>query len=236
MDGGKGDDGLVQRIQMLVYPEINKAWVQVDRFPDLAASEAAYDVCRQLANLDPMKIGASLTPNGMFVLKFDTDAQQLFNRWWNKLELDLRNNSLPPALESHFSKYRKLTPVLALLDHLINLREGNIQFDSLKRAIDWQRYLMAHAKRAYGSLSTRSTDSAKALYGKLANGLLKDGFSARDVYRNGWSMLSTVKEAADAAEILVDLGWLQSYKDKTAGMEGRPTVRYIINPLLKKAA
>jgi hypothetical protein len=49
-------------------------------------------------------------------------------------------------------------------------------------------------------------------------------------------MLTTAKEATEAAETLVDLGWLQSYTDKVPGMDGRPTVRYIINPRLKKAA
>ena len=79
-------------------------------------------------------------------------------------------------------------------------------------------------------------DSAKALYDKLCSSAIKDEFSIRDVYRNNWSMLTSPKAVSEAAEILVDLGWLRSYSDKVAGTDGRPTVRYLVNPLIKKAA
>lgn len=236
VNGGKGDDGLVQRIQLLVYPDIVKEWSQVDRLVDKEAQEAAYAIYHNLAELDPISIGAINSFSGVQVLKFDEQAQGLFNQWWSKLEHGLRRGSSHPALESHFSKYRKLIPSLALLDHLINGRDGFVRIDSIARAIQWHLYLGAHAKRAYSVVTSASTDSAKALYDKLKKGVIKDEFTARDVYRNSWSLLTSVKEVTEAAELLVDHGWLRAYIDKIPGAEGRPTVRYIINPLLKKAA
>jgi hypothetical protein len=236
--GGKGDDGLAQRLQMLVYPDISPKWVQVDRLPDVAAAIAADDVFKRLATLDPIALGARQHyPDSIPVFSFTEDAQVLFNTWWSKLENNLRSEEHHPALESHISKYRKLVPALALLNHLIIGGQGTIGIDSLKRAIGWQEFLLTHATRAYAAVTSATMDSAKALSRHIERGALKDGFTVRNVYRNNWSLLSSVKEAAEAVEVLVDLGWLRVAQDKQVnGTDGRPTVRYFINPRLQAAA
>jgi len=235
--GGKGDDGLAQRLQMLVFPDISSTWQRVDRIPDIAAAAAAENVFNQLANLDPVALGARTHFDGAIpVLGFDGEAQTLFNKWWADLETSLRTSAHHPALESHISKYRKLVPALALLDHLITGRQGSITAESLARSIHWQRLLLAHAQRAYAAVTSATMDSAKSLSDHVRRGALKDGFTVRDVYRHNWSMLSTAKEATEAVDILADMGWLRAARDeKTNSTDGRPTVRYYINPRLKAA-
>jgi hypothetical protein len=236
--GGKGDDGLAQRLQMLVFPDIAPEWVQVDRLPDLAAATAADAVFDQLASLDPIALGARQHYlDSIPVFGFDEPAQELFNQWWAILEKHLRQGDNHPALESHLSKYRKLVPALALLDHLIIGKSGDIGLPSLKRAIRWQQFLYAHAKRAYAAVTSATMDSAKALSKHIQRGALHDGFTVREVYRHNWSLLSNAKEAAEAVEVLVDLGWLRAVRDERVNAtDGRPTVRYFINPRLKAAA
>lgn len=236
--GGKGDDGLAQRLQLLVYPDISREWNRVDRCPDLAAAEKADAVFGQLANLDPAALGAHMPlVDGIPVLGFSDDAQTLFNYWWELLERKMRKGEQHPALESHMSKYRKLVPALALLDHLIAGGSGGIAKESLARAIRWQALLFEHAKRAYAAVTSATMDSAKSLADRVRSGALKDGFTVRDVYRRNWSMLNTTKEAAEAVAILVDLGWLRAVQDaRQPGTDGRPTVRYIVNPRLRAAA
>ncbi len=231
--GGKGDDGLAQRLQMLVYPDIAPVWVQVDRLPDMAAFTAADAVFDRLATLDPAALGARMPLfDGIPVLGFDDDAQVLFNTWWALLENSLRTSDNHPALESHISKYRKLVPALALLDHLIAGRQGGITKTSLGRAILWQRFLLEHAKRCYAAVTLATMDSAKSLAERIKKGALKDGFTVREVYRHNWSMLGTSKEAADAVDVLADLNWLRAVRDERVNTDGRPTVRYYINPRL----
>lgn len=236
--GGKGDDGLAQRLQLLVFPDINPDWVQVDRAPDLAAAAAADVVFDRLATLDAVALGARFPYlDGIPVLGFDEPAQALFNQWWAQLEHSLRRGDRHPALESHLSKYRKLVPALALLDHLIVGMPGDIGLPSLKRAIAWQKFLYAHAQRAYAAVTSGAMDSAKSLAGHLQRGDLKDGFTVRDVYRRSWSLLATTKEAAEAIEVLVDLGWLRAVRDERVNpTDGRPTVRHYLNPRLQAAA
>jgi hypothetical protein len=237
--GGKGDDGLAQRLQLLVYPDISSDWKRVDRHPDMDAATAADRVFDRLANLDPGALGARIRfdADGIPVMCFSDEAQHLFNVWWEHLEKSMRQSEHHPALESHISKFRKLVPALALLDHLILGTQGNIQIDSLRRAVLWQRFLLEHAKRAYAAVTSATMDSAKALSKHIQRGALKDGFTVREVYRHSWSLLSNTKEAAEAVAVLVDLGWLRAVQDsRQTNTEGRPTVRHYINPRLRAAA
>lgn len=236
--GGKGDDGFSQRLQLLVYPDISTDWKRVDRSPNMDAAAAADRVFGRLSKLNPEALGAHMpVGDGIPLLRFSGESQHLFNLWWELLEKEIRHGERHPALESHMSKYRKLVPAMALLDHLILGRHGDIQIDSLKRAIGWQRFLLEHAKRAYAAVTLAVMDSAKALSDRLLRGVLKDGFTVRDVYRHNWSMLTTPKEAAEAVTVLADLGWLRAIPDtKLTNADGRPTVRFYINPRVKAAA
>ena len=234
--GGRGDDGLAQRLQLLVYPDLLDEWKFVDRPVDLAAADAANDTFFRLAAIDPNAIGAqSMNPDGIPVLKFDDAAQDRFIKWWTALEQDLRSGKHPPFLESHISKYRKLVPALALLDHLILGLPGSIGIDSLVRAIAWQRFLLSHAKRSYAAVTASSIESAKTLAQHLRKGDLEDGFTVRTVYRKNWSLLTTPRDVTEATEILQDLGWLRPVRDGgVSSNDGRPTVRYQINPKVAK--
>ena len=189
--GGKGDDGLAQRLQMLVFPDIEPTWTHVDRRPDLAAFAAADAVFDRLNTLDPVALGARMPfLDGTPVFCFDDAAQDLFNAWWSDLENNLRSSDNHPALESHIAKYRKLVPALALLNHLLVGKPGDITAQSLGRAILWQRFLLEHAKRAYAAVTSATMDSAKALSGHIQRGALHDGFTVREVYRHNWSLLA----------------------------------------------
>jgi len=64
-------------------------------------------------------------------------------------------------------------------------------------------------------------------------GKLRDHFTARDVFRNGWTLLASPEQVRDALEVLTDHGWLQPYEEKGGG---RPTTRYRIHPDKPRAA
>jgi len=236
LNGGKGDDGLTQRLQLLVYPDNKTVWQYVDRSPNTQAASDAIGVFERLADLDPYAIGAIDNSCGISVLKFDKQAQDMFIKWLSGLEAWLRKGNKHSAIESHFSKYRKLIPCLALLDHLIRGNSGPIKLESVEVAIKWHAYLANHAKRAYAVVTASAMDSAKTLCDKISRSALVDGFTVRDIYRKGWTGLTTQKEAQEAVEVLIDYGWLKPIPEKSTGVDGRPTVRYMINPQVKKAA
>jgi putative DNA primase/helicase len=162
--------------------------------------------------------------------RFDDEAQVMFDVWLTDLMLMLKSRYLHPALESHFGKYRKLIPALALVCALADGEEivGKV---SLMRALAWSDYLKSHAERAYAAGSRVATEGAAALLAKIKSGSIKSGFSPRDVYLKNWSRLTTPEDVQAAATLLCDLHHLREIEHKPGKHGGRPTVTYQINPL-----
>lgn len=113
--GGAGDDGLMQRFQLAVWPDVPGDWQNVDEYPDVQARADAYGTFEWLAALAPEAIGAErdeLDDDAPPYLRFDRDGQSLFDGWRQDMEHRLRAGAEHPALESHLAKYRKLVPAL----------------------------------------------------------------------------------------------------------------------------
>ncbi|MCC6322112.1 MAG: DUF3987 domain-containing protein [Phycisphaerales bacterium] len=229
---GMTDDGLMQRFQLLVWPDISADWVNVDRWPDTVARNRAYAVFEGLNNLEPILLGADtdrLEPDGIPFLRFTPEAQKVFDAWRSDLEALVRGGELHPALESHLAKYRSLIPSLALLIHLADGGSGAVGLTALNKAIAWGVYLRSHAERVFSQAIHPDLVAARSLARKILAGELKDGFSLREVYRKGWSGLASPDEAEAATKLLIDLDWLAETKITTTG---RPTTAFRINPRL----
>lgn len=231
--GGAGDDGLIQRFGLLVWPDTGGEWHNVDRWPDSTAKKEAHRVFDYLDKLDPATVGALQDtdhdgePEGIPYLRFDDAALGLFLEWRTDLETRLRGGDLHPALESHLAKYRKLVPALALTLHLASDGTGPVSERATLQALAWAEYLETHARRAYGSVSMPEVATAKAILSRIRKGDLKREFSSRDVWRPGWAMLSDSDQVADALRLLVEYDWLTTTRTDTGG---RPATIYTVNP------
>jgi putative DNA primase/helicase len=231
--GGRGDDGLMQRFGLLVWPDISGEWKHVDRWPDDTARTASFEVFNRLDKLDWRGVGARRDrgpdgdEEGLPYLRFNIDAYDRFVDWRTDLEKRLRGD-LHPALESHLAKYRKLVPGLALIFHLVDHGVGPVGMPAIERAIAWARYLEKHAHRAYGSITFAAAATAQAILAKLRSGALKPEFSSRDVWRPGWSRLTDPDVVHAGLRMLVDYDHLAEAKVEKTG--GRPAVVYTANP------
>lgn len=222
---GSGDDGLLQRFQLAVWPDASSTWRNVDRPPDRNARERLQSL---IERLDRMAIPeAASDPSAVAALRFSPEAQALFDGWREALEVRLRDDSEHPAIEAHLAKYRSLVPSIALLIHLVERSDGPVELISLERAIAWAEYLETHARRIYAPAITPDVDAARLLATKITRSAVGSRFALRDVYRNGWSGLSTIEAAGAAARVLQDYDWLRSEQEETSG---RTRVVYIVNP------
>jgi hypothetical protein len=234
--GGAADDGLIQRFGLLVWPDTNGKWKDVDRWPDTDAKNQAFKVFDYLDKLNPLEIGAIQDtdqqgePEGPPYLRFDAPALELFQEWRTRLEQRLRGE-LHPALESHFAKYRKLVPALALIIHLADYGTGPVSETACLKALAWSEYLETHAQRAYGSVSQPEISVAKALLRRIKKGDLPKSFSSRDVWRPGWAKLSDKDQVKDALRMLEDYNWI--FREKIDATGGRPKTVYHLNERAK---
>jgi putative DNA primase/helicase len=220
--GGAGDDGLLQRMQLLVWPDRADEWVNVDQWPDTEAKTRAYEIFERLDRITP-QLGPDVPG-----LRFDEQAQQAFNTWREAFEYRFITEEMPPALEAHLTKYRSLLPSLALIFHMIDTPDaGSVGVEHVRRGIFWLEYLETHARRLYAQILDPGMMAAIALAERLPE--LDDPFHPRDVYRKGWSGLDR-HQTDKALEVLVDLNHVAPRPGKNGG---RPTTLYAKNPAQK---
>lgn len=230
---GNQDDGLVQRLQLLVWPDITATWHLVDRPPNLDARARADKVYRDILARSGVELGGELEvgdKSGIPFTRFDPAAQTLFNEWFSALEIRIRGGEEHPSFESHLSKYRSLVPSLALLIHIAEGHGGQVGKDALERAIGWVRYLESHAERVYGFVTRPENHAARCLAARILRGALPDGFDARSVYRKGWSGLTRSEQVESALQVLAGLNWVREVVDTKTG--GAPATTWSINPKL----
>jgi DNA primase len=241
LEDGPGNDGLIQRFQLLVWPDTAPDWSYVDRVPDAASEQQAARVLRKLVELDV---------ENPALFRFAADAQELFIEWLPELEVKVRGQDLHPALISHLSKYRSLMPSLALLFELADCAaaegfdgfEGStsvnpaivhkVSLDHAKQAAAFCEYMESHARRVYSCIVTPQLRAARELAEKIKHRRVgTDGFfSCRDVYLKGWSGLDSPEAVKLAAEVLQDAGWVRDVSSESGPFGGRPSNRYEVNP------
>lgn len=226
--GGAGDDGLLQRLQVAVWPDSPKEWKECDRPPNKTARDAAFAVFHRLDKVTPMDVGAHVL-DGIPHLRFDTEAQQVWRSWREKLEHRIRVFDGPAAFEAVLAKQRSLVPSIALLLHLADRPEGGpVTVDALKKAIRWAEYLEAHAARLYAPVLQGKAIAARELAKRIKAGKLPSVFQVKTVADKGWSGLTDTDAVRKALEELAGYGWVRRVEHKRTG--GRPREDWELRP------
>jgi hypothetical protein len=231
-------DGLFQRLQVLVYPDL-RGYDPVDRWPDLEAKNRAYEVFKGLASLDAEAFGASADEEGEVpYVRFDAGAQEVFDKWREEFEPRFRDGELPAAIESHFMKYRSLFAALALAFEVIDFVSGEssgkkVGVSSALRAAAWCEYLESHAMRVYSPTLDVATIAARTLFDRMVLGDVEHGTKVRDIYNRQWAGLTTREEVAAALEVLEEHGWARRATVKPKG-GGRPSEVVYVHPELRE--
>lgn len=228
---GNENDGLLQRMQLLIYPDVLEDWKYIDSAPDKEAQALVDRMVENLANKDFREFGA----NEEYVFKFSPAGQDFFNQWF--INLNHRVQTEPDDLMAqHLMKYSSLMPSLALLFHLTDVaaelvETGAVSLEAAEMAGRWCSFLEQHARRIYGMTDSVGARGARELGRKVKQGLLEDGFSVRDIYRHGWSGLTKKEVCEEACTGLVSMHWLRA-EQTAAGYQSKSTTIYYINPCL----
>ena len=216
--GSAHSDGLIQRFQLLVWPDMPTAYRHVDRKPDEKAREFAYRLYEECVSMN----------DATREFHFSSRAQRIFNEWLIDWENRILSGREDEVFVAHISKFRSLVPSIALLFHLAGPNAREDEVDAVESAIRWAEYLETHAARVY-DIAEPAPIAAVSLAQKIIDRQIDDGFSEADVRRKNWSGLTTANSVADAIAILVDSNWIRDYIPERVG-PGRTTVRYRVNP------
>jgi predicted transcriptional regulator len=237
---GESADGLLQRLQILVYPDRGE-FDPTDFHPDLEARGRAYDVFKGLAELDAEGF-LSYAPGedeDLPYVNFEDAAQEIFDGWRASFEGEVVAGNYPAPLESHFMKYRSLFASLALVFEAIDFVDGvegagaAIREVNAMRAYAWCAYLKEHAIRIYSPMLETPIRRAEALLEHIYRGEVGDGMKTREIWRKGWRLLKSAAEVAEALEVLEEHGWARREEIKPDG-RGRPSEVVRVHPELRE--
>ncbi|HNI63928.1 MAG TPA: DUF3987 domain-containing protein, partial [Agitococcus sp.] len=250
---GLGNDGLLQRFQMLVYPD-SIEWQYRDRYPNREAANVVFDIFKKLSETDFIEFGAYPTDeyNKRPYFRFSLDAQAFYVDWTHKLNTQTIPNEENTIIQQHLGKYDRLLPALALIFHLIDcasIGQANgfgVSLEAIQRAARWCEYLETHARRVYGLIDGMGMRPALTLSKKIEalikrtaktdetpENWLKDGFTLRDVRRKQWQHLKDDNAIEKALTVLADNYWIVPNDTHNSKNGGRPTTRYFISQKLK---
>ncbi|MFV3327120.1 YfjI family protein [Pseudomonas sp. NY15372] len=212
---GEVDDGLIQRLQLAVYPDDIREWRLVDRWPNQAAAKNVEQIIDHLDQLPSEPRTA---------LRFSPEAQEIFNAWYTRHMQQSRSEELHPALQSHYLKMPQTIAGLALLFELVEGGQGAVGTESTSRAINWAIYLTSHALRLYGAAINAPLLGARLILERIQK--LPEPFTAREVRQKDWMGLGSQDAVSKALAVLAEHDLIIGYE--VAGEKGgRPSTRYI---------
>ena len=229
------NDGLMQRLQLAVWPDEPESWELIDAVPNKAEKKRAYDIVKALAELDFIQYGAVKGENDdRPYFRFDDAGQAVFNEWFTELQTIKIKQEDNPLMVEHFGKFRSLMPSLALIFHSIDIADGkargNVSAKAARLAVRWCEYLESHARRIYAMAESPEHEAAVRLAEKIKAGNLPSPFTSKMVYDKGWHGLKDKQEVDAACNILIDENWLIVERKPISPKGGRPLIQYHINP------
>lgn len=220
---GGNDDGYVQRLfQLGIQPTIDGKFVLTDTKPNKEAEANVRAIFQAAASL-PVERDALTRRLKPRVLKFDPDAQSMFNEFLVSLENKVRGGISNSMQASHIGKYRGTLAKLALIMAFAeDPTATGIDSLALNRAKDLLAFYNAHAKRIYAVDARGDVVSAHELLARIKKGAISDGFNPRDdVMRREWDGLSKSAEVEGALSVLVSHGYLRDTEVPTSGRARR---------------
>ena len=251
---GLGNDGLMQRFQMMVYPDPIARVKRNDIAVDKDSRNAVYALFEAMDNLytDSLVSYGAHEPNEYYkrpYFRFDSNAYPVFMDWDDNLQ-NKADEAEHDVITQHLLKYGRLVPALALIFHLVDCVEigrrlGGVSLDALQAAIAWGDMLESHMLRVYSCITDNSHLKASLLSKKILEMLKKPsdktdktnwvshGFTARSLKRKSWKGLTDDEAVQTALDVLIEYDWLNYKQVESTGQGGRPTERYYINPNLK---
>lgn len=220
---GTADDGLVQRLQLTVWPDDITNWEWRDRAPNKIARNQYVEAFTKLHAFN-----AELEDSEPHYFQFSDKAQVLFIGWMEDLQAYARKNDINPALESHLLKMPQTIAGLALLIELVDGGRFSVGLRATMKAINWAEYLISHAERMYSSVLNTGLEGAHLILKRKDK--LPTQFTSRVILRKGWIGLNTPDVVEEALEYLVEYRYLQPMQTTSNSTDGgRPTTHYYWN-------
>jgi len=214
--GQAGDDGMLQRFQLLVYPDNMDSFEYRDRKPNQQLAQSMKNIFASAINVSGKA-------------RFAEGAQVIFVDWYTNLMKRMPAEE-HAGVEAHLSKYPQLMPALALLIHIANNGDKaltSVSKEAALKAVDWCSFLESHARRIYGMSDLVGVDAARKIIDRVIDGRLSNPFKLGSLYKLNITGAKTSEQARKILELLEAYGWARVEQTSTGG---RPSTICTIHP------
>lgn len=224
LSDGEGNDGLMQRFQLITYPDTPTTYQE-------NSVEISDELKEKIKEISVKLDNRCKTPS---LFCFDQEAQILFDKWYYTNENLLRSET-KEYWQAHLGKTPKLVCALAIQLHLLSEIDkdqvsNQISLKTLENSIELTKYYLAHAERVYNSIETAVMADARKIFSMIKAKKLGKKFKPCDIYRNQSGPLKDPERVSKALEVLKEYNIiaLESYRPST----GRPGKTWIVHPKL----
>jgi hypothetical protein len=215
---GEEADGLVQRLQLMVFPDTKAEFILVDKKLDRLTESRVRKIFETFPFYD---FGCDGVIGELPYIRFTPEAQQFFEHWLVEHQRRLRSSDLHSAVAGHLSKYNSLLPALALIFHCVEMvdskSKAQVSLRATELAYRWLQYLESHAMRIYASVTDE--EDRDRLIKMIQAGKFKGPFTARDVIHQRQPGLTKAKRVTEILLELADEGVLEV--DRVSGIAPR---------------
>ena len=223
---GGNNDGLMQRFQLISYPDLTEEFRDVDIQISHFLKETIVKLAADIDTACSKEI----------ILRFNPEAQRAFVDWHVGHQNRMRAEE-EVYWQSHLGKIPKLVGSLCIQLHLIDTIVSNSTCDEiplsiLEKVFRLIEYYIIHARRAYGSMECRVLADARKILSRIRQKKLKSRFKASDIYRNCSGSLSEPAHTNAALELLKEHNIVA--QEKQLGGVGRQAIDWIVHPNLQK--
>lgn len=220
-----GGDGLMQRFQLITYPDLIQEFKDVDV---VIPQELEKQLGKMAQDLDALCCE-------LHTLRFDEEAQRAFINWYVAHQNITRAQEVE-FWQSHLGKIPKLVGALCvqlfLIDKTLGLSSAEtIPLSILQRALRLTEYYISHAQRTYRSIESTTMTDARKILRMVKSGKLKYRFKAHDVYHNCSCSLREPENVRKALELLQEHNIVACEKQQYG--IGRHGQDWIVHPSLQ---
>lgn len=219
---GGDNDGLLERMQLLVMPDIPEG-----KYVDKPLHDDEKDLVGRVNAAFERAATIGFDEKGRsHVLSFDVFAQQLWAKWME--EHHQKITKIDTDMQPVVGKHVGLCARLALVFHMFegNASNSKIELPTLEKAIRFVEFLETHQYRIFGSCEkTMLHDLCKQFIEKQDG--LPNPFTLSDIGDKNWAAFG--KDNRDIVlDKLCELGYLLRMQSKNK--RGRPTIQYFKHP------
>lgn len=209
-----GNDGFLQRFQLMVKPDQLKDIKYVDESPNHKAMDKMAEIFRFILGLPDIA-----------TVQYTAEAQELYKEYDLKLQKSILAQT-NDAMKSHYSKNPRLVNSLALIFSLVERNTAKIDKKYLEMALKMSDFFMSHSERVYYS-ALDSNPTAEALIEAVKNKKIDSCFSVSEILQKKLKFLTVNENVQKAIDYLRSISYLKKTVVET---QGRPSIKYWVNP------